>query len=72
MENPPQFDHDLPPMFFVQRPAVLTVGILFPILGTIVVGLRLWSSSHRKAGLGIDDWLILPALVSGTYLPRPS
>lgn len=50
-------------MTYVNPQSVLAVGILFIILGTSAVGLRLWLRTHQPLGLGIDDWLCLPAIV---------
>lgn len=43
--------------------AVLTVAVLFPVLGTVFVALRFVASKGSKAGLSIDDWLVVPALI---------
>lgn len=43
---------------------VLAAGAIFLILCPIVVGLRFYTRAIQKAKIGIDDWLILPALVS--------
>ena len=39
------------------------VAILLPLLGIIFVTLRIYCRLLQKTGLGIDDWLMLPALV---------
>ena len=39
------------------------VSILLPILGFIMVGLRIYTRRIQRARLGIDDWLMIPALV---------
>ena len=43
---------------------VIAAAALLPFLGVVLVGLRFYSRIKNKAGLGADDWLILPALVS--------
>lgn len=42
---------------------VLAAGIVFPLLGIIVVALRFYTRSTQKASYQLDDWLTLPALV---------
>lgn len=42
---------------------VLASGIIFPVLGIIVVALRFYTRSTQKVSYQLDDWLILPALV---------
>ena len=42
---------------------VMVAGVLFPIAGIIVVGLRIWARLKKKLKIGADDWLIMPALV---------
>ncbi len=43
---------------------VIAAAALLPFLGIVLVGLRFYSRIKNKAGLGADDCLILPALVS--------
>lgn len=40
-----------------------TVSILLPILGIIFVGLRIYTRVLQKTPLGVDDLLVLSALV---------
>lgn len=49
-------------MTYVNKRSVLVVGILFIILGISAVLARF--HVRRKIGLGFDDWLCIPALVS--------
>ncbi|OJZ84467.1 hypothetical protein ASPFODRAFT_62422 [Aspergillus luchuensis CBS 106.47] len=42
--------------------AIITISILFPILGTLTVILRFYTRKSTKSVLWIDDWLTLPAL----------
>lgn len=47
---------------------VIAAGAVLPILGIFAVALRFYSRvSQKNTGLGIDDWLILAAIV---FLPR--
>ncbi len=41
--------------------SLIATGILFPLLGLVVVGLRFIVRLRSKAFLGIDDWTILAA-----------
>ena len=45
------------------RPAFLAWGILFPILATGAVVLRVEARRIKKQRLGCDDWFIIAALV---------
>ena len=51
---------------------VIAAAALLPFLGIVLVALRFYSRIKYKAGLGADDWLILPALVSNGYRVRGS
>ena len=53
-------DVDIP---FVSGTVVLAAGVVIPIVGVLVVGLRFWQRSFQKARIGVDDYLILFALV---------
>ena len=50
---------------FVSPSNILTAGILLPILAFISVLLRFYVRLSWKQGIGIDDWLLVPALVRG-------
>lgn len=50
-------------MTYVNGGSVLAVAILFIVLGVAAVTAR-FCVRRQKSGLGIDDWLCLPALVS--------
>jgi hypothetical protein len=41
--------------------SLIATGILFPLLGLVVVGLRFIVRLRSKAFLGIDNWTILAA-----------
>ena len=45
---------------------VYAAGIIFPTLCTTFAALRFYTRSRQKARIGIDDWLILAALVRKT------
>lgn len=54
------------------KPAFLVLGILFPILATIFVALRLESKRIRTGKwlkLSADDWCIIIALVDFHFQP---
>lgn len=62
----------------ISEPAVLTVSyvtpgevyaasIVLPFLGIIFVLLRFYTRCLQKKSAGIDDWLMLPALVRVPY-----
>ena len=42
---------------------VIAAGAALPAIGIVVVTLRFWTRVWKKSGLGVDDWLIIPALV---------
>ncbi|GLB08226.1 hypothetical protein AtubIFM57258_004114 [Aspergillus tubingensis] len=42
--------------------SIITISILFPVLGTLTVILRFYTRRKTKSELWIDDWLSLPAL----------
>lgn len=50
-------------MTYVNGGSVLAVAILFIALGIAAVIAR-FGVRRKKSGLGIDDWLCLPALVT--------
>ena len=50
-------------MTYVNGGSVLAIAVLFIVLGITAVVAR-FSIRKQKSGLGIDDWLCLPALVS--------
>jgi len=43
---------------------IVVVSAVLGFLATIIVGLRFWSRHHKHTRSGIDDALILIALVS--------
>ncbi|KAJ5636927.1 uncharacterized protein N7484_010240 [Penicillium longicatenatum] len=49
--------------------ALLTVAIVFPILATLAVALRIWSTLTRTKKLFVDDYVILLALLFAWGVP---
>lgn len=51
---------------------VIAAAAVLPFLGILLVALRFYSRIKYKSGLGPDDWLIVPAMVSSccARLPR--
>lgn len=56
-------------MTYVNGGSVLAIAILFIVLGVAAVIAR-FSIRRKKSGLGIDDWLCLPALVGSQSVLR--
>ncbi|CAI6267825.1 unnamed protein product [Periconia digitata] len=48
---------------FVSSGDVLSASVVLPLLGLVAVALRFWRRTSRNMGVGVDDWLILVALV---------
>ena len=48
---------------FAYHSDVIAAGAAMPAVGIIIVTLRFWTRVKRKTRLGIDDWLMVPALV---------
>ena len=42
---------------------IYTASIVLPFLGCVFVLLRFYARTLSKQSIGIDDWLLLPALV---------
>lgn len=42
-------------------------SIVLPILGSVFVLLRFYARAPQKRSTGIDDWLMLPALVRSLF-----
>ncbi|CAD6579535.1 MAG: hypothetical protein ASARMPREDX12_009284 [Alectoria sarmentosa] len=42
---------------------MIALGTVFPSLGIIVVALRFRARQLQKSNLGMDDWLMIPALI---------
>lgn len=43
--------------------SIIAIAVIFSVLPTLGVSLRIWARKVKKVPLGIDDYLILPALV---------
>lgn len=43
--------------------AIVATGVVFTVLAVAAVGLRFVSKRMTSAALGVDDWLLLAALV---------
>jgi hypothetical protein len=53
------------PWFSYASPSeIIAASTVLPVLGIIVVGLRFQARVQDKVKIGIDDWLIVPGLVS--------
>ena len=46
-------------------------SVLLPFLGIVFVLLRFYARKLQKKSIGIDDWLMLPALVCARYSTKP-
>lgn len=44
-------------------PAIIATGVVFTVLSVAAVGLRFVSKRITRATVGIDDWLLLIALL---------
>ena len=55
----------VPDSVFAQygKPVLVGVGVTFIILEIIIVGLRFYARRRSRVPVGIDDWMILLALV---------
>ena len=47
---------------------IIIVSIFFSAAALVAVGLRFYSRRVKRAPLGLDDYFIVPALVSGSAL----
>ncbi len=55
-------------MSYADKGALEAVAVVFAILPMVAVGLRFYARSLSNAKLGIDDWLMVPALVGQVLL----
>ena len=46
---------------------IYAASIVLPILGCVFVLLRFYARTLLKNSIGIDDWLLIPALVGAPY-----
>lgn len=49
--------------------ALLTVAIVFPILATIAVAPRVWSTISKNKQLFLDDYILILALIFAWGVP---
>lgn len=43
---------------------VIAAGVALSALGALFVGLRFWTRRKQNTALRVDDWLMVPAMVS--------
>lgn len=43
--------------------AIIATGVVFTVLAVVAVGLRFASKRMTSAAVGVDDWLLLAALI---------
>jgi hypothetical protein len=43
---------------------ILAAAVLLPLVGGLLVALRIHTRLQQVKKLGVEDWLVLPALVS--------
>jgi hypothetical protein len=55
----------LPPQYYQKASWNLAAAIILPIIDVIAVALRLLARRKQRLKLQLDDWLAIPALVSG-------
>lgn len=48
---------------FVDKPSVITACVILASAASTAVALRFYVRRTRQLGIGLDDWLILLALV---------
>ncbi|KAL8745322.1 MAG: hypothetical protein Q9190_002533 [Brigantiaea leucoxantha] len=41
---------------------VVAAGVVFPVVGAVLVAIRTWLRRRSTKKLGIEDWLVFPAL----------
>jgi hypothetical protein len=60
--------YDLLSVPYVNPPQMYTATTVLPAVGIILVLLRLHRRYSSNAGLSMDDWLLVPALVCGASI----
>lgn len=58
-------NHDASRIDYDESPLLIKVSVVMPVLSVVIVGLRIWSRKIGRMRLGMDDWLIILAQVSG-------
>jgi len=43
---------------------LIAAAVILPVMGLVTVSLRYFARFSRKVSFGVDDWLLIPALVS--------
>ena len=54
-------------VLYVTPHEIYAASIVLPILGVVFVLLGFYSKILQRNSIGIDDWLMLPALICGRY-----
>ena len=49
--------------------SLLAVAIIFPILATLALALRIWSNTYKAKRLFADDYVIIMALLCALGVP---
>ena len=49
--------------------SLLTVAIIFPLLATLAVALRIWSTHQRVKRLFLDDYMIVLSMICAWGVP---
>ena len=47
----------------ISPPVMIAAGVIWPPVCAAVVALRFTTRKAQRLNLGVDDWLVLPALV---------
>ena len=50
---------------------IYAASVVLPFLGSVFVLLRFYARTLQKKSTGVDDWLMLPALVCAPYSTPP-
>ena len=53
------------PVPYVTPGEIYAASIVLPLLGIVFILLRFYARTLKKNSIGLDDWLMLPALVCG-------
>ncbi len=57
-------------MSYADKGALEATAVIFAVLPVVAVGLRFYARSISNAKLGIDDWLMIPAMVGFIHVRR--
>ena len=61
--NPNQLELADQPFAVYTKTALIGTGVAFAILPTIFVALRFYARLISRTGYGVDDWILVPALI---------